>query len=58
MSDRPTILQILPALNSGGVERGTIEIADAIVSHGMRSIVVSSGGRMLSELKRTDLRQR
>lgn len=53
MTHRPTILQVLPALNSGGVERGTIEMAEAIAHVGWKSIVVSSGGRMLDELKRT-----
>ena len=27
-----TILQILPALNQGGVERGTVEIDNALVA--------------------------
>jgi glycosyltransferase involved in cell wall biosynthesis len=49
----PIIMQILPALSSGGVERGTIDLAEAIVEAGGRSIVVSAGGQMLSELKRT-----
>ncbi|MCZ6637035.1 MAG: glycosyl transferase, partial [Alphaproteobacteria bacterium] len=48
-----TILQILPALGAGGgVERGTIEIAEAIVGAGGRSLVVSSGGSSAYELKR------
>jgi glycosyltransferase involved in cell wall biosynthesis len=47
-----TILQVLPALKSGGVERGTIEVAEAIVSAGGRAIVASEGGRMVPELER------
>ncbi|AZL15679.1 glycosyltransferase family 4 protein [Rickettsiales endosymbiont of Stachyamoeba lipophora] len=47
---KPTILQILPALNSGGVERGTIEIAQAISENNMQSIVSSNGGRLVSKL--------
>jgi len=48
-----TILQVLPALGvSGGVERGTVEIAQAIVEAGGRSLVVSSGGARVHELKR------
>jgi glycosyltransferase involved in cell wall biosynthesis len=51
MTDRPlTVLQVLPALDGGGVERGVLEIADALVKAGRRSLVVSAGGRMVDEL--------
>ncbi|MDP1540913.1 MAG: glycosyltransferase [Moraxellaceae bacterium] len=50
MSKRLTVLQTLPALNSGGVERGTLEIARALVAAGHRSIVVSNGGRLVEQL--------
>ena len=51
MPDRKlTVLQILPALESGGVERGVLEIADALVAAGHRSLVASDGGRMVAEL--------
>ncbi|OYW13389.1 MAG: hypothetical protein B7X02_02300 [Rhodospirillales bacterium 12-54-5] len=43
----PVILQILPSLESGGVERGTIEIAAAIKAAGMKPIVASSGGALV-----------
>lgn len=46
------ILQVLPRLETGGVERGTIEIAQAIVDAGWRAIVASEGGRMVRELDR------
>ena len=46
----PTIMQVLPALNSGGVERGTIEISKALVSSGWKSVVLSNGGSMVDEL--------
>lgn len=45
-----TVLQVLPALESGGVERGVLEIAEALVAAGHRSLVISSGGRMVAEL--------
>jgi glycosyltransferase involved in cell wall biosynthesis len=45
-----TILQVLPALNAGGVERGTLEIAKYLAENGHRSLVMSSGGRMLEQL--------
>lgn len=51
-SKLPTVLQILPALVTGGVERGSVDIAGAIVNAGGRAIVVSAGGPMTHELKR------
>lgn len=45
-----TVLQILPALESGGVERGTLEVAGALVRAGHRSLVVSAGGRLVERL--------
>ena len=45
-----TILQVLPALDGGGVERGVLEIAEAVVKAGHRSLVVSAGGGMVHEL--------
>lgn len=47
---RLTVVQLLPALNAGGVERSTLEIAAALVAAGHRSIVVSAGGRKLETL--------
>ncbi len=47
-----TIVQILPALNTGGVERGVLEISKALIDNDFRSIVVSSGGHMVTQLKR------
>lgn len=47
-----TILQVVPALESGGVERGTIEIAQALTDAGWRAVVASAGGRMVAELER------
>lgn len=45
------IMQLLPELNSGGVERGTLEIARALVAQGHTSLVVSNGGRMVNQLE-------
>jgi glycosyltransferase involved in cell wall biosynthesis len=47
---RLTVIQVLPALESGGVERGTLEIASEIVQQGHRSIVVSRGGQLVDKL--------
>lgn len=46
MTHRPTILQIIPRLDTGGAELSAIEIAQAIVSGGGRAIVATEGGRM------------
>ena len=47
---RLTVVQTLPTLESGGVERGTLETAAALVAAGHRSIVLSGGGRLVPEL--------
>ncbi len=47
-----TVLQVLPALQSGGVERGTLEVGKYLVEHGHRSLVISAGGRMVEQLVR------
>jgi glycosyltransferase involved in cell wall biosynthesis len=48
---RPAILQVLPALTAGGVERGTLEVAAALAASGFRPLVASAGGRMVAELE-------
>jgi glycosyltransferase involved in cell wall biosynthesis len=45
------VLQILPALDSGGVERGTVDFAKHLVTHGHESVVISSGGRLVEQLE-------
>ena len=46
------LLQIIPSLESGGTEQGTIDVANYIAEQGFESFVVSSGGRMLNQLNR------
>jgi len=41
---------MLPALDAGGVERGTLELGRYLVDQGHRSIVISSAGRMTEQL--------
>jgi len=48
----PVIMQIVPALNSGGVEQGVIDINRAIVEAGGQSLVMSSGGKRVPEIIR------
>ena len=51
LNKKITILQVLPDLNSGGVERGTLEINKYLANKGHRTLVISNGGRMVRELK-------
>jgi len=46
-----TIVQMLPDLESGGVERGTLELGKYLSAGGHRSIVISAGGRMVPQLE-------
>ena len=45
------VFQVLPELNGGGVERGTLEMAAFLVKQGHQSIVVSAGGKLVEELE-------
>lgn len=44
-------MQILPRLDLGGVEKGTVEVARALKEAGRENIVVSSGGRLVKTLQ-------
>lgn len=44
------VLQILPELKSGGVERGTVDLAKYLQKTGHRAFVVSAGGPMVGDL--------
>ena len=44
------ILQILPELNAGGVETGTVDLARYLVRNGHRAIVISAGGSLVKDL--------
>jgi glycosyltransferase involved in cell wall biosynthesis len=50
-SDPTVVLQVLPSLNTGGVERGTVEIAQAVAEANGTAIVASAGGRMVPLLE-------
>ena len=45
------ILQILPELNVGGVETGTVDLSKYLVRLGHKSVVVSAGGALVKELE-------
>ena len=46
-----TVAQLLPELEVGGVEQGTLEVAAALVAAGHRAIVVSGGGRLVPQIE-------
>jgi glycosyltransferase involved in cell wall biosynthesis len=52
----PTVLQVLPSLEAGGVERGTIDVAAALIAAGWQAVVASAGGPMEHELERVGAR--
>jgi glycosyltransferase involved in cell wall biosynthesis len=45
------VLQVLPSLVTGGVERGTVEIARAIAEAGGTALVASAGGRLAAAIE-------
>jgi len=51
-SDRPTVLQIIPRLDTGGAELAVLEITEALVAAGARALVASEGGRLAAEVTR------
>jgi glycosyltransferase involved in cell wall biosynthesis len=50
--DSPVVLQVLPSLITGGVERGTVEIAQAITQADATAIVASAGGPLVRQIER------
>ena len=51
-SPNPTVLQVVPRLDMGGVERATVDIAAALTRQGWTAVVASSGGTLVHELER------
>ncbi len=47
-----TVLQVVPRMDEGGVERGTLEITEAIVRAGGRALVATAGGQLLPRVTR------
>lgn len=48
---KKNILQIIPSLKSGGIERGVVEINNYLVKNGFNSFVLSSGGKMVYQIE-------
>jgi glycosyltransferase involved in cell wall biosynthesis len=53
---KTVVMQILPALESGGVERGTIDIAKALKKADFEPIVVSKGGILVYQLREAGIK--
>lgn len=51
-AEAPAVLQVLPTLQTGGVERGTVDIAAALTAAGWRAVVASAGGPMVHDIER------
>ena len=51
----PVVLQVLPELETGGVETGTIEVATALKAAGIKNFVASQGGHMVYELEKNKI---
>lgn len=46
------IVQLLPELNEGGVERGVMELSRELVKQGHESIIISAGGKLVEQIKK------
>lgn len=44
------VVQLLPELNEGGVERGVVELNRELVKLGVESIVISAGGKLARQI--------
>jgi len=45
------VVQLLPELNEGGVERGTVELNREFVKRGIQSVVISKGGTLARQIE-------
>ncbi len=54
-SKKPVVMQILPSLENGGVERGTIDVAKALKNNDFSPIVVSKGGVLTYQLREAEI---
>lgn len=51
----PVVLQVLPELEMGGLERGTVEVATYMQQHGIKNFVASKGGRLVYDLEKAKI---
>ncbi len=45
------VVQLIPELNEGGVERGVVELSRELSRRGIESIVISAGGRLVPRIE-------
>lgn len=50
------IIQIVPSLETGGVETGTIDLAKILLLEGHRPVVISAGGKLVKKLDELGIR--
>ena len=50
------LVQIVPSLESGGVERGTIDLANFLSQKKLSNHIISNGGRMLKNIDVKDVK--
>jgi glycosyltransferase involved in cell wall biosynthesis len=48
----PNLLQVVPTLDTGGVEQTVLDISEAVIAAGGRSVVASHGGRLAEALRK------
>ena len=46
------LIQIIPSMNSGGIEQGTLDLANYIAEKKIKNHIISNGGRMLPYLNK------
>ena len=51
VAEKHTVVQIVPEMDEGGVEGETLDFAVYLARQGHRSIVISGGGRLVSQLQ-------
>ena len=44
------LVQLVPSLDSGGVERGTVDVANFLAKKKIKNFIITSGGKMIKEL--------
>lgn len=49
------LMQVLPSFNSGGVEQGTLDVANYLASLNIKNHITSNGGKMLSYLNKQNI---
>ena len=54
--EKPVVLQVIPELQHGGVEWGTVQIAEALKQKGYTPFVASCGGRLVYELDKMGIK--